>query len=152
MGVRLTLRAPSCPVLPLGFPPSLLLHQLLIRGPLAASFPPPGFLTLQVHSTWRRGVRDHLLECWQAPARCQNSSPGSLCPSGPSLERPASHCTRHVLCAVAPPPRPLLSLKGSVSPLAAQADARGVASDSPFSLAPSSSPSGSPATTFRTQI
>lgn len=52
-----------------------------------------------------RGVRDHLLECWQAPARCQNSSPGSLCPSGPSLERPASHCTRHVLCAVAPPRR-----------------------------------------------
>lgn len=78
---------------------------------------PPGFLTLQVHSTWRRGIQDHLLECWQAPARCQNSSPGSLCPSGPSLERPASHCTRHVLCTVAPrPAAPSLAPEGQRQP------------------------------------
>lgn len=78
----------------------------------------PGFLTLQLHShTWRLGIQDHLLECWQAPALCLHSSPVSLCPSSPSLGRPGSHCTRHGLCTVAPQPAPpSLDPEGQLQP------------------------------------
>lgn len=105
--------------------------------------PLPGFLTLQLHShTWRLGIQDRLLECWQAPAL---SSP--VCPS--------AHLTLHLkgLSAIAPDmssarllPPPSLIPERQLQPLAAQADTWGVASNSSFSLAQSSSPSGSPAT------
>ena len=143
-------RCPSCPVLPPGFPPLLLLHQPLIQGPLLLPPHLPGFLTLQLPPhTWRLGIQGHLLECWQAPAL---SSP--VCPSA-HLTLPwkgLSAMAHDASSARFLPHPPSLVPERQLQPLAAQADTRGVASNSSFSLAPSSRPSGSPATPFRKQI